>query len=155
MRLPMQKKILAALDDSPRAPAVFDIGAEYTRALAAELFLFRTLTVPQEFPAAAAYSENDHLSDHLVEIAKQELRELSRRVPDVQVTGIVVTFGLPGQMILGTAESLDVDLIVMGSHGYGGWDRVLGTTAATIANRSTRNVLVVHTGEKSSPQDTL
>jgi len=49
-------------------------------------------------------------------------------------------------MILAQAEKLEVDLIVLGSHGYRGWDRVLGTTAATIANRSTRNVLVVHAG---------
>lgn len=50
------------------------------------------------------------------------------------------------QLILEKAENLGVDLIVIGSHGYRGWDHVLGTTAASIANRSTRNVLVVHTG---------
>ncbi len=37
-----------------------------------------------------------------------------------------------------------MDLIVLGSHGYGGIDRLLGTTAAHVANRAERNVLVVH-----------
>jgi nucleotide-binding universal stress UspA family protein len=143
----LQKKILVALDDSPRAPNVFDTGAQYCRALNAELYLYRTLTVPQEFPAAAAYPESDHLAEVLASSARRDLDELARRAPDVQVKDTLVGFGLPGQMILETAESLNVDLIVIGSHGYHGWDRVLGTTAATIANRSKRNVLVVHSTE--------
>ena len=140
------RRILIAVDDSPRAPAVFDTGAEYARKLGAELYLFQTLTIPPEFPAAAAYSEEDQLPAHLVEVAKQQLREIAKRAPDVVIAGTIITFGTPGQMILEQAEKLEVDLIVLGSHGYRGWDRVLGTTAATIANRSTRNVLVVHAG---------
>jgi nucleotide-binding universal stress UspA family protein len=46
--------------------------------------------------------------------------------------------------ILEAGDRLSADLIVIGSHGYGGWDRVLGTTAANVVNRSERSVLVVH-----------
>ena len=35
------------------------------------------------------------------------------------------------------------DLVVIGSHGYGGLDRLLGTTAAKVANRAPCSVLVV------------
>ena len=35
------------------------------------------------------------------------------------------------------------DLIVIGSHGYGAIDRVLGTTAAKVVNHADRTVLVV------------
>lgn len=35
--------------------------------------------------------------------------------------------------------------IVIGSHGHGGIDRVLGTTAAKLVNHADRNVLVVRT----------
>jgi universal stress protein A len=115
--------------------------------LNAELYLYRTLSVPQEFPAAAAYAESDHLPELLADTAKRDLNELAKRAPDVQVADTLVTFGSPDHMILEAAESLRVDLIVIGSHGYRGWDRVLGTTAATIANRSKRNVLVVHSGD--------
>lgn len=41
------------------------------------------------------------------------------------------------------AAKYDVDLIVVGSHGYHGWDRVLGTTASRVANLADRDVLVV------------
>jgi len=32
---------------------------------------------------------------------------------------------------------------VIGSHGYGGLDRLLGTTAARVVNHADRNVLIV------------
>jgi nucleotide-binding universal stress UspA family protein len=41
------------------------------------------------------------------------------------------------------SDELDVDLIVLGSHGYYGMDRILGTTAANVANLAHRGVLVV------------
>ena len=37
-----------------------------------------------------------------------------------------------------------MDLIVLGSHGYHVLDRILGTTAARVANLAHRNVFVVH-----------
>jgi len=148
------KRVLVAVDDSPRATAVFDAGAEYARKFGAELYLFQTLTIPPEYPPAAVCSEEDHLPAHLIEIAKQQLSDIAKRAPDIVVAKTIITFGLPGQMILEEAEKLQVDLIVLGSHGYRGWDRVLGTTAATIANRSTRNVLVIHAGPSNSKRQT-
>jgi nucleotide-binding universal stress UspA family protein len=50
----------------------------------------------------------------------------------------------PWRAILQAADDLDVDLIVLGSHGYGGLDRILGTTAGKVTNGSARNVLVIH-----------
>lgn len=106
--------------------------------------------VPKELPAADGCTRGDRLPGYLDEIAKLELRELAKRAPDVRVTRAVVIFGSPNQMILETADNLRIDLIVIGSHGYRGWEHVLGTTAASIANQSIRNVLVVHTGVQSS-----
>ena len=37
-----------------------------------------------------------------------------------------------------------VIMTVIGSHGYGGWDRVLETNAARVVDRAGRSVLVVH-----------
>jgi nucleotide-binding universal stress UspA family protein len=41
------------------------------------------------------------------------------------------------------AHQEDVDLIMVGSHGYSGVDRLLGTTAAKVVNHADRSVLVV------------
>ncbi|HEY3667075.1 MAG TPA: universal stress protein, partial [Polyangiaceae bacterium] len=50
----------------------------------------------------------------------------------------------PWKMILEVAQDFEVDLIVIGSHGYKGWDHVLGTTAGKVVNHADRNVFVVH-----------
>ena len=39
----------------------------------------------------------------------------------------------------------DVDLIVIGSHGDRGLDRIVGTTASKVVNHADRNVLIVRT----------
>jgi nucleotide-binding universal stress UspA family protein len=45
------------------------------------------------------------------------------------------------------ARAIGADLIVIGSHGYGGLDRVLGTTAARVVNHADRSVLVVRNAD--------
>jgi nucleotide-binding universal stress UspA family protein len=45
-----------------------------------------------------------------------------------------------------TAKADGVDLVVIGSHGYGGIDRLLGTTAAKIVDHAPCSVYVVRTG---------
>jgi len=58
---------------------------------------------------------------------------------------IVVALGTAWDSIVRTAGEVDADLIVVGSHGYTGVDRLLGTTAAKVVNHADRNVLVVRT----------
>ncbi len=146
------KRVLVALDDSPRATAVFDVGAEYARRLGAKLYLIRTITVPPHFPPPSA--EEDPLPRRLSEMAKHDLSSIAERAPDIALAETLITFGLPGQMILEIAEKLKVDLIVLGSHGFHSRDRILGTTATAIANHSTHNVLVVHAGPSNGDQRT-
>ena len=42
------------------------------------------------------------------------------------------------------------DLIVIGSHGYSGIDRLIGTTAAKVVNHAKQSVLVVRAAERLS-----
>lgn len=57
--------------------------------------------------------------------------------------GTRLAIGSPWEAICQTAGSLGADLVVVGSHGYGGVDRVLGTTAAKVVNHCACSVLVV------------
>ena len=140
----MVRKIVCALDGSPRAPQVFDAAAELALGFGAELRLLRVITIPPEFPAAGAGSETDTLPAYLTAVAAEQLSELSKRARAIAATAPIVAVGQPWRVILETARAEDVGLIVLGSHGYHGWDRVLGTTAAKVANLADRNVLVVH-----------
>lgn len=140
----MLKKILVAVDASERAPGVFDGAAEIALKFGAILYSVQAITIPPEFPAAAAAIEADALPAYLTKLAHAQLSDLSKRAVDLAATTPIVVIGEPWRLILETAQRLDVDLIVLGSHGYRGWDHVLGTTAGKVANRANRNVLVIH-----------
>lgn len=141
----MINRILVALDGSARAPVVYAAAVEMASRFRAALRPFRAVMVPPEFPAAAAGSRPDPLASHLLEAAEEELAELIPDAPPgLLVEPSIVRIGQPWRLILAVADEIDADLVVIGSHGYHGLDRILGTTAARVANVSTRNVLVVH-----------
>jgi nucleotide-binding universal stress UspA family protein len=141
----MFHKILAAVDASERAPHVFDVAVGIARLAGARLYVMRAVMIPPEFPPAAAGTPVDPLVARMAASAMQDLSQLIASAPDdVSIQPPTVRLGVPWRVILETAEERDVDLIVVGSHGYHGWDRVLGTTAGKIANVAQRNVLVVH-----------
>ena len=139
------KSILAAVDASERAPNVFDTAAALAAKFGANLHMIRVIAVPPEFPPAAASSHPDALPAHLEAIAIAQMSELTLRAPDLSISPPIVAIGQqPWRLILENAQRLNVDLIVLGSHGYDGWDRVLGTTAGKVANLANRNVFIVH-----------
>lgn len=141
----MFHKILVAVDASERAPGVFDLAVGVARLSGARLYVMRVLTIPPEFPPAAAGTPTDPLVSRMIAAAMQDMSKLVLRAPeDVSVEPPMIRIGVPWRVILETAEERDVDLIVVGSHGYQGWDHVLGTTAGKVANSATRNVLVAH-----------
>lgn len=139
------KSILAAVDASERAPNVFDTAAALAAKFGANLHMIRVIAVPPEFPPAAASSHPDALPAHLEAIAIAQMSELTLRAPDLSISPPIVAIGQqPWRLILENAQRLNADLIVLGSHGYDGWDRVLGTTAGKVANLANRNVFIVH-----------
>lgn len=140
----MISQLLVALDGSPRAPTVFRAAMEIAERFDAVVHPFRAIFVPPEFPAAAAASGLDQLPEHMLKEALQDLVLLVKPSRGVEVRLPRVRLGQPWRVILEAGDELNVDLIVIGSHGYHGIDRLLGTTAARVANQSKRNVLVVH-----------
>jgi nucleotide-binding universal stress UspA family protein len=141
----MIAKILAALDLSRRTPQVFDTAAEIASSFRATVIPFHAFFVPAELAPAAAGIPEDALPNHVREAREQELRRFSTRLPNVIVAEpIVRRASQPWRAIVDVSDELDVDLIVIGSHGYHGLDRVLGTTAGKVANHAHRNVIVVH-----------
>jgi len=147
----MIRRILAAIDGSPRAPGVFAAAAEIASRFDATLYLLRVILVPPEFPPGAAGMPSDPLPASLVEQAVDHLAEFAARRPDLAIEPPVIQEGQPWRGILRASEELDVDLIVIGSHGYHGLDRILGTTAGKVANLARRSVLVVHEHNQEAP----
>ncbi|CAN5381375.1 universal stress protein [soil metagenome] len=63
----------------------------------------------------------------------------------VAVSGHVL-FGSPDSRIVETAEKFEVDLILIGSHGYNRWERLLlGSVSNSVVNHAHCSVLIVRT----------
>jgi nucleotide-binding universal stress UspA family protein len=140
----MPRRVVVALDDSIRAAGVLAAGADLAGALKADLYLVRALTAPAELSAAGGFSPVGPLAARLSAEATKDLFDLANRTHTAIVTEIIVKFGPAARTIVETAERLDANVIVLGSHGYRGWDSVLGTTAVSVANLAMRDVLIVH-----------
>jgi nucleotide-binding universal stress UspA family protein len=138
--------VMAALDGSVRAPAVYHVASGIAARFGARLYVFRALDIPPEFPAAAAYKDGDPLPAFLEQQAREQLAFITNASRDAvkPEPPIIIASHQPWRAIVDSAERLSADLIVMGSHGYGGLDRVLGTTAGKVANHATCNVFIVH-----------
>jgi nucleotide-binding universal stress UspA family protein len=138
------KRILVALDSSPRASAVLDTAVRIASAMpGCKLVLFHSVGLPPELPASVLGYVDGNLTDILAKKARTEIEALATSVPPDLVERVEVLLGVPWQAICREATDRDVDLIVIGSHGYGVIDRFLGTTAAKIVNHTDRSVLVV------------
>ena len=136
------KRILVCLDASPRAPFVLATAAALAEKMGARLCLLRAVGIPPEIDKELVYAAADVL-DTMTTKAKLELEAHAQRYPKVEVEGIHVHIGTPWDTICREAKALDCDLVVLGSHGYSGFDRILGTTAAKVVNHCDRSVYVV------------
>ena len=138
------KKILTCLDNSPRAIHVLAAAVDLARRTGAKLTLFRSVGLPPELAHDDIIGVSpNQLIDRLLESARDALQKLAAEVPPELLEGVEVRVGTPWNAICAEATALGVDLVVIGSHGYSGVDRILGTTAAKVVNHADRSVLVV------------
>jgi nucleotide-binding universal stress UspA family protein len=139
------KRILLAIDRSPRADAVATIAAETARGAHATVRLLHVAPEPSAVHDAHG---------RVVVYADQETQSLSSQGLDylhgleVHFAGVpvesVVRFGDPVAQILGEAEAFGADLIVVGTAGRSGIGRVLlGSVAERVFGRATVPVMLV------------
>jgi nucleotide-binding universal stress UspA family protein len=140
----MIRHVLVALDTSVRAEKVFGTAVALARAFGSRVTLFRAVAIPPEFPPSGPSSHQDPLAASWGEQAQVNLESMARSAPDLHVTCRVQLATQAWRAILAVADELQADLIVLGSHGYAGWDRILGTTAGKVSNRARCDVLIVH-----------
>lgn len=82
------------------------------------------------------------MKDDLDEFARTELKDFPEDY--ARFAGAEVAAGHPVVKILETADRLDVDVIVMGTHGKGPLEHVfLGSTAEKVLKKSPRPVFVI------------
>ena len=78
----------------------------------------------------------------VIESTKEKIRSFFAGT-EVDVSGEVM-FGSPDSRIVETAEETGADLIILGSHGYKRWERLLlGSVSSSVVHHAHCSVLVV------------
>lgn len=73
-----------------------------------------------------------------------------KNLPDVVTDEILISEGNPAEQILRAAEQRDCDLIVIGTHGFGGIaEAMIGGTVRQVLRRSRKPVLAIRLPEEN------
>lgn len=144
-------RILLATDFSVPAQRAYAYTAQLAPALKARVVILNVLEAPPgldpEFPVNAIYlqqlqRESKLELGRLIRVAEESgLRPEPRQVP-----------GDPATCISKIAQEVNAALIVMGTHGRTGWDRLLlGSTAEKVVREASCPVLTVRVTEPAEP----
>lgn len=145
---PQVRRILLAVDGSTGSRPALAWAAELARIYQADLAVTSVCPskeVSRALMAAsggwrtvqAAFDECDELGEQALRRAERDLRERGLR-PTAELQ-----HGRPAQAIVGLAESLRSDLVILGSHGHGTAERVnLGSVGSAVKHHVPCSVLV-------------
>lgn len=143
----MFTKILVGLDGSERQPDVLRQAVELADRCGGALILCRAVQIPSSIPAIAWSLQGNEFEEFLLEHARGQLNRVAETLPSGLVKEVVAELGQPADTVLRISRERNCDLVVIGSHGYSGLDKVLGTTAGKIVNRCDRTVMVVRNSD--------
>ena len=136
--------ILLATDFSAPARGAFAYAVKLSELLHMRLVLLHTV---KAFPAPDAWSRSVPRSQH--QLRTKALLELGRMARVAQEHGAAAThrldIGIPEDSILNAVADNEAALLVMGTHGRTGWDRLqLGSSAEAMIRKAPCPVLTVH-----------
>ncbi len=156
MKLKKIKKVLIALDYNPTAQKVAEAGYSFAKAARAEVTLLHVTSDPVLYSsldvmgaAYAGYANLDVLkletAEGREEISKQFLDKSKVYLGDNSIKTLVKEGG-PAEVIKETAEKLNVDLIVMGTHSQRWLENiVLGSVAEKVLHHTSIPLFIVPT----------
>lgn len=144
-------RILVPLDFSPLSKKALHYATRFAREFDAELVLFHVLDpeIPPSFDGQMIPPSNMNGNGS----ASAEKKELKALVGSVRATGIervdsAIRRGIASHEIVEAAKDLDVDLIIMATHGYTSWQHFcIGSTAERVVRAAFCPVLVVREKE--------
>jgi nucleotide-binding universal stress UspA family protein len=154
------QKILIAVDDSRHADHAAEFGFEIARLCDAEVGLvniIEPIIMPAGSDSITGISTEVSMVDEpeMVRIQKEAAENTVRRIQGQYAEKIKITnfteYGLTADGILKCGTEFGADMIVIGTHGRTGIDRLfMGSIAENVVRRSKVPVLVVPLGESDS-----
>ncbi|ACJ19232.1 universal stress protein [Coxiella burnetii] len=137
------KHILAAIDLSPRSQEVIDRAAEVAASNNATLDVVHVIEhSPVAYGGEFSIPINVNLEQTIESEARKALTELCHTVKVPSERQHTLS-GVVKHMVIELAEKLNIDLIVVGTHGHHGLDKLLGSRANAILHLATCDVLAV------------
>jgi nucleotide-binding universal stress UspA family protein len=145
----MYKKILVPLDGSKRAEAVLPHAEEMANRYGADIIFLRVeeLFVMLEWDEVVDLAECHEKFDTRKKASESYLSQLKTKFRDKGIkTEARVVYGPVVKSILTEAEEMDVDIIVMASHGLSGLPRTFyGSVTAGVLQKIDRPLLIIRT----------
>ena len=144
------KRILVPTDFSEPAREAVKGAIELTQHFSAQLLLVHVVPpVPVPYQPIGSPAPVFDVTSYLQELVKASRENLQayaeKNVPEGVPVTITVAAGDPAYEILRLARELEADVIVIATHGHGGWRRLLfGSVAEKVVRLAENPVLVVH-----------
>ncbi len=143
--MPAIKKILCALDLSQHSALVADYAVTMAKAFDAEVVaVYAAPALTQYVGFHVPPSSIENFVGEIITGAEKTMETfVAEHFSGIKATGKVVN-GYAAEEILGLAESVGADLIIMGTHGRKGIDRLLfGSVAEKVVKTSPVPVMTV------------
>ncbi len=144
------QRILIALDDDPLAVHAAAVGSDLAQALGAKIAFVYVIEPPSEIGAGTGLPP-----DQAIEIAREAAHDriaAVRRDPPDPAHIEFMPAGIAADEIVKAAREWPADIVVIGSHGRGGLQRVVqGSVAEAVMRRAPCPVLVVKAPEADAP----
>ncbi len=138
------RKILLAIDFSSHSERAALRALELSRCHEAKLEVLHVIEDPVFYTEADAISADIPLGkETLKEQAEERMREFAKRVGMDKDAILEVQWGRPKWAIVFWARKKGVDLVIVGSHGRHGVERLLGSVSSSVLHSSHCDVLVV------------
>jgi len=142
------KRILVPTDFSEASNAAYRYALRFAQQFRAELHILHVLE-PACPPDLAGFPGMPAFSDVERGPTEKKLRAWTHSVAAMGVSAkMAVRNGLPSHEIVEAAKDLDIDLIIIATHGYTGWKHFcIGSTAERVVRAAPCPVLVVREKE--------
>ena len=145
-------KILLATDGSKQSDAAIDFLRSFSFKQSDEIKIISVvdMAVPMAIDIYGGYlpdtTELEKTArEHAAKILSETCEKLEGICKNMTVTSEVL-YGSPESRIVETAEESGTDLIIVGSHGYSRWERLLlGSVSQSVVHHAPCSVMVVRT----------
>ena len=142
------RKVLVAVDFSDTPRGALRLAVQMARLCSSEIFCLHVIEVPYGAGEAAFIAHNLKERSAAERDRCRELLQLLKE-ENYDSASVKVVAGTPYHEILNEADTEDVDLIVVGSHGHRGVTRfLLGSTSERVTRHSDCPVLVYRPGKR-------